>query len=103
MRNLRKLGAGKRKVNYKLRDWGISRQRYWGAPIPFIHCKSCGLVPEKIENLPVTLPDDVEITGEGNPLENHPTWKKCSCPNCGARLLERQIQWIHLFRVLGIN
>ncbi len=77
-------GIGKKEINYKLRDWGISRQRYWGAPIPFIHCSSCGLVPEKIENLPVTLPDDVEITGEGNPLEKHPTWKKCHCPRCGA-------------------
>ena len=77
-------GIGEKQVNYKLRDWGISRQRYWGAPIPFIHCPSCGLVPEKIENLPVTLPDDVEITGEGNPLENHPTWKKCTCPRCGG-------------------
>lgn len=75
---------GKREVNYKLRDWGISRQRYWGAPIPFIHCPACGLVPEKIENLPVTLPDDVEITGEGNPLEQHPTWKKTTCPRCGG-------------------
>jgi len=74
---------GKKTINYKLRDWGISRQRYWGAPIPFVHCKECGLVPEKIENLPVTLPEDVEITGEGNPLDTHPTWKHCSCPKCG--------------------
>ena len=74
---------GKKQINYKLRDWGVSRQRYWGAPIPFVHCDDCGIVPEKIENLPVALPDDVEITGEGNPLENHPTWKNCSCPKCG--------------------
>ncbi|OCL99737.1 Leucine--tRNA ligase subunit alpha [Aliarcobacter thereius] len=74
---------GTKKVNFKLRDWGVSRQRYWGAPIPFVHCDSCGLVPEKIENLPIALPDDVEITGEGNPLEKHPTWKKCACPKCG--------------------
>ncbi len=77
-------GIGKREINYKLRDWGISRQRYWGAPIPFIHCPACGLVAEKIENLPVTLPDDVEITGEGNPLESHPTWKQTTCPRCGG-------------------
>ena len=74
---------GIKKVNYKLRDWGISRQRYWGAPIPFVHCDDCGLVPEKIENLPIALPDDVEITGEGNPLDTHPTWKHCACPKCG--------------------
>ena len=77
-------GLGSKQINFKLRDWGVSRQRYWGAPIPFIHCDSCGLVPEKIENLPVALPEDVEITGEGNPLELHPTWKNCKCPKCGA-------------------
>jgi leucyl-tRNA synthetase len=76
-------GIGKGTTNYKLRNWGISRQRYWGAPIPFVHCDSCGLVPEKVENLPISLPEDVEITGEGNPLESHPTWKHCSCPQCG--------------------
>ncbi|MDX4026081.1 leucine--tRNA ligase [Aliarcobacter skirrowii] len=78
---------GNKKVNYKLRDWGVSRQRYWGAPIPFVHCAKCGLVPEKIENLPIALPDDVEITGEGNPLANHPTWKHCSCPKCGEKAI----------------
>jgi len=75
--------VGKGTTNYKLRNWGISRQRYWGAPIPFVHCDDCGLVAEKIENLPIALPEDVEITGEGNPLENHPTWKNCACPKCG--------------------
>ncbi len=82
-----KLGLGSEKVNFKLRDWGVSRQRYWGAPIPFIHCESCGLVPEKSENLPVALPEDVEITGEGNPLDTHPTWKHCTCPKCGKPAL----------------
>ena len=77
----KELGLGT--TNYKLRNWGISRQRYWGAPIPFVHCDDCGLVAEKVENLPIALPEDVEITGEGNPLENHPTWKNCACPKCG--------------------
>ncbi len=77
-------GLGKRVTNYKLKDWGVSRQRYWGAPIPFVHCNACGLVMEKKENLPIALPDDVDITGEGNPLENHPTWKQCRCPQCGG-------------------
>ncbi len=80
-------GKGKGTTNYKLRNWGVSRQRYWGAPIPFVHCPNCGLVPEKFENLPVALPDDVEITGEGNPLENHPTWKYCHCPKCGGEAI----------------
>ena len=78
-----KNNLGIRKINYKLRDWGVSRQRYWGAPIPFVHCDTCGIVPEKLENLPIALPEDVEITGEGNPLDTHPTWKHCSCPKCG--------------------
>lgn len=77
-------GIGKKTTNYKLKDWGVSRQRYWGAPIPFIHCDECGLVMEKKENLPIALPDDIQITGEGNPLEKHPTWKECTCPTCGG-------------------
>lgn len=76
------LNIGKKVINYKLRDWGVSRQRYWGAPIPMIHCPSCGLVAEDLKNLPVTLPDDIKITGEGNPLDKHPTWKRCICPKC---------------------
>ena len=80
-------GLGKKTTNYKLKDWGVSRQRYWGAPIPFVHCDKCGLVMEKKENLPIALPEDIEITGEGNPLEKHPTWKHCKCPECGADAL----------------
>ncbi|MEB2788601.1 leucine--tRNA ligase [Campylobacter upsaliensis] len=76
---------GKRAINYKIRDWGVSRQRYWGAPVPMVRCEKCGIVPQKLENLPILLPDDVKITGEGNPLDKHPTWKDCVCPKCGGK------------------
>ncbi|MBP0616455.1 leucine--tRNA ligase [Jiella mangrovi] len=73
-----------RKVNYRLRDWGISRQRYWGCPIPVLHCESCGVVPEKRENLPIVLPEDIDFDKPGNPLDRHPTWRKATCPQCGG-------------------
>jgi leucyl-tRNA synthetase len=75
---------GKRQVNYRLRDWGISRQRYWGCPIPIIHCETCGAVPVPRADLPVVLPKDVSYDTPGNPLDRHPTWKNVSCPKCGA-------------------
>jgi len=74
---------GKRQVNYKLRDWGISRQRYWGCPIPIIHCEACGAVPVPEKDLPVELPADVSFDAPGNPLDRHPTWKHVACPSCG--------------------
>ena len=76
---------GERKVNFRLRDWGISRQRYWGCPIPVIHCATCGVVPVPETDLPVRLPDDATFDKPGNPLERHPTWKDCTCPQCGGK------------------
>ncbi|MBV9569458.1 MAG: leucine--tRNA ligase, partial [Hyphomicrobiales bacterium] len=72
-----------RKVNFRLRDWGISRQRYWGCPIPVIHCEECGVVPVALRDLPVRLPDDVVFDRPGNPLDRHPSWKDVACPKCG--------------------
>ncbi|MBK1634248.1 leucine--tRNA ligase [Rhodovulum adriaticum] len=77
-------GVGHGVTKFRLRDWGISRQRYWGCPIPVVHCDSCGVVPEKKENLPVRLPDDVSFDQPGNPLDRHLTWAACTCPKCGA-------------------
>ncbi len=77
-------GLGQGEVTYRLRDWGVSRQRYWGCPIPVIHCQACGIVPVPREQLPVTLPEDVEIDRPGNPLARHPSWRHVACPRCGA-------------------
>ncbi|MBI1404038.1 MAG: leucine--tRNA ligase [Porphyrobacter sp.] len=77
-------GWGEGRTVWRLRDWGVSRQRYWGTPIPFIHCETCGVVPVPKDQLPVTLPEDVSFDIPGNPLERHPTWKHVDCPKCGA-------------------
>ena len=81
---LDRLGVGRGVVNWRLRDWGISRQRYWGCPIPIIHCPGCGAVPVPDAQLPVTLPDDPDFTVPGNALDHHPTWKHVDCPRCGG-------------------
>ncbi len=78
-------GWGHGTVQYRLRDWGVSRQRYWGTPIPIIHCRSCGVVPVPGDQLPVVLPDDIEFDKPGNPLDRHPTWKHVACPSCGGQ------------------
>ena len=78
---------GEGKTVFRLRDWGISRQRYWGCPIPVVHCESCGVVPEKKENLPIELPEDINFDKPGNPLDRHPTWRNTTCPSCGGAAL----------------
>src|SRR5262245_17330033 len=80
---LEMLGRGQRTTVYRLRDWGVSRQRYWGCPIPVIHCGDCGIVPVPEQDLPVVLPEDVTFEVPGNPLDHHPTWKHVNCPTCG--------------------
>ncbi|WP_281968521.1 leucine--tRNA ligase [Roseovarius nanhaiticus] len=77
-------GVGHGVTKFRLRDWGLSRQRYWGCPIPVVHCDTCGVVPERKENLPIRLPDDVTFDVPGNPLDRHPTWRDAPCPKCGA-------------------
>jgi len=84
-RRIAATGTGTRTINYRLRDWLVSRQRYWGCPIPIIHCAACGLVPAPEESLPVTLPEDVRFDVPGNPLDHHPNWKHVECPKCGAK------------------
>ncbi len=84
---LEESGKGRGATIFRLRDWGISRQRYWGCPIPVVHCQTCGVVPVPAADLPVKLPDDVSFDQPGNPLDHHPDWKHVACPKCGAEAL----------------
>ncbi len=87
---------GQGKTVWRLRDWGVSRQRYWGTPIPFVHCQTCGIVPVPKSQLPVVLPDDVDFQTPGNPLVRHPDWKHVDCPACGAKA-ERETDTLDTF------
>ncbi len=91
-----KLGAGEGTTQWRLRDWGVSRQRYWGCPIPAIHCAKCGVVPVPEKDLPIALPEDVKFDKPGNPLAHHPTWKHVNCPQCGGAA-ERETDTLDTF------
>jgi leucyl-tRNA synthetase len=93
---LEKKEIGQREINYRLRDWGVSRQRYWGCPIPIINCKDCGTVPVPENDLPICLPEDVDFDQPGNPLDRHPTWKHIDCPKCGSAA-ERETDTLDTF------
>ena len=87
IKKLHELKIGEEKITFRIRDWGVSRQRYWGCPIPIIFCNSCGEVPVAEDNLPITLPEDTNFDMRGNPLDNHPTWKYTQCPKCNKNAI----------------
>ncbi len=94
--HLEEMGVGEAKITFRLRDWGVSRQRYWGCPIPIVKCPDCGIVPVPKDQLPVTLPEDIELGKVGNPLDRHPTWKHVACPACGTAA-ERETDTLDTF------
>ena len=96
IRRIEQQGRGSGKTVWRLRDWGVSRQRYWGTPIPFIHCEKCGVVPAPKDSLPITLPEDVDFQTPGNPLLRHATWKHVDCPKCGGKA-ERETDTLDTF------
>lgn len=96
IRRIEDQGRGTGKTVWRLRDWGVSRQRYWGTPIPFIHCEACGVVPAPKDSLPITLPEDVDFQTPGNPLLRHPSWKHVDCPHCGGKA-ERETDTLDTF------
>ncbi|SFO86566.1 leucine--tRNA ligase [Qipengyuania nanhaisediminis] len=96
IRRIEEQGRGQGKTVWRLRDWGVSRQRYWGTPIPFIHCEDCGVVPAPKDSLPITLPEDVDFQTPGNPLLRHATWKHVDCPKCGGKA-ERETDTLDTF------
>ncbi|MBA4765959.1 MAG: leucine--tRNA ligase [Erythrobacter sp.] len=96
IRRIEQQGRGRGKTVWRLRDWGVSRQRYWGTPIPFIHCESCGVVPASKDSLPIKLPEDVDFKTPGNPLLRHSTWKHVDCPKCGGKA-ERETDTLDTF------
>ena len=101
--SLEEKGLGTGTINWKIRPWLISRQRYWGTPIPIIHCDSCGAVPVPEEQLPVELPRDVVFDGKGNPLETSATFCNVDCPSVESQRKEKPIQWILSLILLGIS
>jgi leucyl-tRNA synthetase len=95
--HIEKAGQGRREVHYRLRDWLVSRQRYWGCPIPMVHCENCGIVPVPESDLPIKLPDDVRFDVPGNPLDHHPTWKHTKCACCGNANARRETDTLDTF------